>query len=65
MAKIVPWTEWKPYRLFPWIEWRTVAGELDTMPGVPVDIGTVWTERRWKRATRPAKENEGHGPDER
>lgn len=48
MANIVPWTQWKPYRFFPWVEWRAVAGELETMPGVPIDSGTVWTERRWR-----------------
>ncbi len=49
MATVVPWSDWKPYRFFPWVEWRTVAAELDSMPGLPIDVGTVWTQRRWRR----------------
>ena len=49
MATVRPWSNWKPYRFFPWVEWRTVALELDTCPGVPVNISSVWTERRWRK----------------
>jgi hypothetical protein len=52
MASLVPWTDWKPYLLFPWLERRTVALELDSCPGVPVDASTVWTERRWRKRRR-------------
>lgn len=57
MAKLVAWTEWKPYRLFPWLEWRTVALELSTCPGVPVASEAVWTQRRWR------KQAEGKGDE--
>jgi hypothetical protein len=49
MANLVPWTDWKPYRFFPWVEYRVVAAELESCPGVPVDISAVWTERRWRK----------------
>lgn len=50
MAHTVPWTRWTPYRWFPWVEWRLIAVELDSCPGVPLDAGLMWVERRWRKA---------------
>ena len=59
MARKEIWRDWKPVRFLPFIETRVVALCLETAPGVPVDVGSVWAEWRFRRRGRQALASAG------